>query len=214
MRCNICSSETELIKNIKNNTNYFFCKECDFIFIDKNKILPENLEKNRYLKHNNTFDNIGYVEKFKNLINKYVICYKNNIKDILDFGCGYEPVLAKLLKENGFLVDIYDKYFSPEKVFLNKKYDLITLIEVIEHFKEPLLELMNLKKHLNKNGFFIIETLFHPGDKVKFLKWWYKEDLTHVSFFTLKTFKKIVELLNMRIVDNNDKDICILQANH
>lgn len=210
MRCILCSSEIEKIKNNKSMINYFICKECDFIFIDKNNILSEELEKDRYLKHNNTFDNIGYVEKFKNLINKYVINNKS-IRYILDFGCGYEPVLAKLLKEYDFFVDIYDKYFFQGITFLKKRYDLITLIEVIEHFKDPLLELLNLKKLLNKNGLLIIETLFHPGDKEKFLSWWYKEDQTHISFFTLKTFEKIAELLKMEIVETNYKDICILQ---
>jgi 2-polyprenyl-3-methyl-5-hydroxy-6-metoxy-1,4-benzoquinol methylase len=35
-------------------------------------------------------------------------------------------------------MEIYDSYFSPEKVFLGKKYNLITSTEVFEHLDDPL----------------------------------------------------------------------------
>ena len=88
---------------------------------------------------------------------------------------------------------------------------MITLIEVIEHLKDPFKELNHLKKLLNRNGFFLIKTLFHPEDKEFFLKWWYKEDFTHISFFSKKTFKILAELLNMKLLKMDNTDICILQ---
>jgi SAM-dependent methyltransferase len=211
MICKICSSITERIENIKKSIIYYKCKKCDFIFIDEESIYSPEKEELRYLKHNNTLSNPGYVEMFENFIEKYIVCYNNKIKSILDFGCGSVPVLAKLLKDRGFIVDIYDKYFFPEKEYLNKRYDLIVLSEVIEHLKNPLKELKHLKGFLNKDGKFIIMTLFHTGNKNEFLKWWYKEDFTHISFFSQKTFKYLTKLLNMKLLMIDNKKICILQ---
>lgn len=211
MNCKICFSETERIEDNKKNIIYYNCKKCDYIFIDEESIYSPENEKSRYLKHENTLNNLGYVEMFNNFIEKYIICYKENIKRILDFGCGSVPVLAKLLRNRGFLVDIYDKYFFPEKDYLKKKYDLIILSEVIEHLKDPLKELIRLKENLNIDGKFIFMTLFHPRDKDKFLKWWYKEDFTHISFFSNKTFKYLAELLNMKLLMIDNKKVCVLQ---
>ena len=211
MNCKICSSETERIENYKKNIIYYSCINCDFIFIDEKKINTREDEKERYLKHNNSLDNEPYVDMFKDLIDKNIINNKDKIKSILDFGCGSVPVFVKLLKDKGFVVDKYDKYFFPAKDPLKKKYDLITLIEVIEHLKNPLNELDNLRKNLNINGFFLIKTLFHPEDKELFLKWWYKEDFTHISFFSAKTFKILANLLKMKPLIINNKDLCLLQ---
>ena len=211
MNCKICSSKTVRIENNKNNKVYYNCINCDYIFINGKLINSSDKEKLRYLKHNNSFEDINYVEMLRSFIKEYIKFDQDKINKILDFGCGPIPVLAKLLEDKGFNVDVYDKYFFPHNDYLKKKYDLITLIEVIEHLKNPIKELTQLKKHLNKNGFFIIKTLFHPGNNDIFLKWWYKEDFTHISFFSQKTFKIISELLNMKLLTINNKDLCILQ---
>ena len=213
MNCKICSSKTVRIENSKKDIIYYNCINCDFIFINESNINTPKNERLRYLKHNNTLDNNNYVKIFKELIEKYIICSKNKIRRILDFGCGSIPVFAKLLKDNGFIVDVYDKYFFPHKDYFKKKYDLITLIEIIEHLKNPLKELIHLKNLLNKKGLFIIKTLFHPENNDIFLKWWYKEDFTHISFFSQKTFKFLAKLLNMKLLIINNKDLCVLQKN-
>ena len=56
-------------------------------------------------------------------------------KNTLDFGSGPQPVFGKILEEKyGFNVDLYDYYFSPEKVYIGNKYDLITCTEVIKSY--------------------------------------------------------------------------------
>jgi 2-polyprenyl-3-methyl-5-hydroxy-6-metoxy-1,4-benzoquinol methylase len=211
MNCKICSSETVRIENCNNRTIYYNCINCDLIFIDENFIKIPEKEKLRYLKHNNTLDNNNYVKIFNTLIEEYIIPNQNKIEQILDFGCGPIPIFADLLKAKGFNVDIYDKYFFPLKDYQKKEYDLITLIEVIEHLKDPFTELIGLKNKLNKNGFIIIKTLFHPMNNDVFLKWWYKEDFTHISFFSKKTFKVLAEKLKLKIVSENKKDLCVFQ---
>jgi len=190
--------------------NYYCCDNCGFIFLDENKIISSEQEKKQYGFHNNSFENSGYVNMFQEFIGKAILPYRARIKTALDFGSGPTPVLAELLRQEGFEVDIYDKYFSPEEVYLSKKYDLITATEVFEHLKDPLAVLKLLKSHLNQNGILAIMTLFHPNGIEEFKLWWYRRDSTHISFYTPKTFECLASLLGMKVMMVDDKNVCVI----
>lgn len=195
------------------NIKYYYCKNCYFIFLDEEKIISPKKEKERYMKHNNDFSNEGYVIMFKRFIKRWIRPYYIPFGTALDFGCGPVPVLALLLKEEGFEVDIYDLHFAPEKVYTNKKYDLITLTEVIEHLKNPLKIINTLIRHLNRNGILVIMTLFHPENEEVFKKWWYRTDCTHISFYSAKTFRYIANTLDLKVLITDEKNICVLCKN-
>lgn len=189
--------------------------------MDESEILPPGKEKIEYLTHNNTLENKGYVNMFREFIKKTITPYldiKNN-KRALDFGSGPGPdwVLAHLLIEEGVKVEIYDAYFAPEKVYIDKTYDLITCTEVLEHLKEPLETLKLLKKHLKSNDILALMTLFHPikGENLEgeeqFQQWWYRRDVTHASFFRPKTFQYIANLLGMSLLMIDERNSISLQ---
>ncbi|WP_432667401.1 class I SAM-dependent methyltransferase [Wukongibacter baidiensis] len=209
--CKICNSETKVIEDQQFNLNYYWCTNCEFIFIDENHIISGKDELKEYVKHENSFENEGYVNMFKRFIETSIGPYKTNIRNVLEFGCGPGPVLAKLLKNEGFEVDMYDPYFAPERVFENKEYDLITSTEVFEHFKDPMDNIRLLKEHLNDNGLLAIMTLFHPKDEEKFKNWWYRRDVTHISFYTPETFRYIADELEMKVLKIDNRNICVLQ---
>jgi 2-polyprenyl-3-methyl-5-hydroxy-6-metoxy-1,4-benzoquinol methylase len=102
-----------------------------------------------------------------------------------------------MLIDMGFHVDIYDKFFAPEEIYINNTYDLITATEVMEHLRDPLPTIKLLKKHTNKKGIIAIMTAFHPLDETKFMEWWYRRDKTHISFLKLAAY--------------DDKNIIVLQ---
>ncbi len=210
-KCKICLNKTATIHDEQFDINYYHCKECGFIFMDETKIVSSDKEKKQYGYHNNNLENIGYVNMFKDFINKCISPYKNSIKSALDFGCGPGPVLAKLLSENEIETDIYDKYFFPEKIYKNKSYDLITSTEVFEHLKDPLENLHLLKKHLKESGYLAVMTQFHTNSADEFKKWWYRRDPTHISFFTPATFKKIAQITDMELVMTDYKKIVLLK---
>jgi SAM-dependent methyltransferase len=84
--------------------------------------------------------------------------------DVLDYGCGKGKLVKKLLN-NGINATGYDKY-SEGSVFIGNipndifKFDLITMIEVIEHLSDPYSELDEVFDYLKEGGFVIIETSF------------------------------------------------------
>ena len=85
------------------------------------------------------------------------------IKDnanVLDFGCG-NGMLVKDLTDAGINCLGYDK-FNPKFKKLPKKetFDIVIMVEVIEHLNEPFKEIDLIYKSLVKGGSVMIETSF------------------------------------------------------
>lgn len=209
MPCKICLSATREIKDREKRV-FYYCDYCKYISLSPDFYLTVEQEKERYLKHNNSFLNSDYVSYIKSIVDNELSIFLASGKNILDFGCGKDPVAAKILTDMRCNVEIYDKIFYPDNSFLSKKYDVIILIEVLEHIAEPMKTLFELSKILKEDGIIFIKTLFHPSDDKLFYNWWYKEDKTHISFFTVETIKIVAEKLNLSLIKHNDKNSVIL----
>ncbi len=207
-KCKICRAGPQ--KLIKKKKEYSYCPECQFIFTLERYFPDPKTEKQRYLSHNNSMDNQGYINFLTAFLKSSVFPYASPGSYILDFGCGHTPVLTYLLEKKGYRVTKYDKYFYPEKKYRGTKFDMIVLVEVIEHLSQPLKTLKNLKKHLTPKGIISINTRFHPGDPKDFLTWWYRRDPTHRSFFSQKTLQILAERLNFPTLSLKSEDKCVL----
>lgn len=125
-----------------------------------------------------------------------------NVENVqcLDFGSGPQPVLAELLeREFGWTVDVYDKFYAPEKVYEGRVYDLITATEVVEHLSDPLQYFKLFKELLQSNGILSVMTLLHPG-KDDFITWSYINDPSHISFVSVKTLEVISGIVGLEIL--------------
>ena len=146
-----------------------------------------------------------------NTINK--IC--SGINTVLDYGCGYEPVLKTLLEREGYKTLGYDLNFFPNKE-LKKKYDLIISTETFEHIKNPGEELACLIPKISSKGYLAIMTRFYPSRDSNlclesFSEWYYKRDPTHIAFYSQKTFSWVANEFKMKICYNNNFDFIIFQ---
>jgi len=213
MRCNICGGEELHLIEIKNKgglKKYYQCKKCEFIFIDRDHIISLEDEGKRYKIHNNEISDPSYRSYFKKFID-YIEDNLDKKYSILDYGSGPQPVLADVMKENGYEVDIYDKFFYNKKEYLDKKYDVIISTEVFEHIYEPRETLETLLSILNKDGKLILMTGFSPITPEEFKRWWYVKDPTHVVFYNKKTFETISKKYNLNIIKDNSKNIVVFQ---
>lgn len=208
MRCILCNSK--IAKEIKIEKNYYYCGNCEVIFVDQEEILSPAEEIKRYRMHDNTHDNKGYVNMFRKFITEVIKPYQGKINSVLDFGCGPGPVLADMLEDMGFKVDIYDPYFYKQKIYQGKKYDLITSTEVFEHLKDPVSIIETLITHLKEGGYLAVMTSYHPGPE-DLKEWYYIWDPTHIIFYNSTTVRWIADYFKLDLVYQDNEKYCLFQ---
>ena len=165
---------------------YRRCANCSLLFVPIEFHVSSKSEKARYEEHNNDSNDIRYRQFLERIAPPIRERFKAGAKG-LDFGCGPTPLLAELLREDGFEMGVYDPFYAPDKSVLEGKYDFIVSTEVFEHLKEPLKEFKRLLAMLNDNGVLAIMTrLFN--DSIDFKTWHYKNDRTHICFYSIETF--------------------------
>jgi SAM-dependent methyltransferase len=204
--CKICGSKClDHLYNKRSNSNYYFCKVCEFAFQDENEVVSLEEEKRIYDLHNNNFKSTGYVEMFENFIDKAVNPFTNLEKSALDYGCGPGTVLAEILRSQGWNVKTYDPIYDNGSDYNKVKYNLITSTEVFEHFLNPVIELEKISKLLNKGGVLAIMTLLRPKTPAEFKDWWYTRDTTHISFYSQKTLYLLGKMFGLEMIYNDNK---------
>ncbi len=196
--CPICNSKNLEDYHNGEGRSYLLCKECDLVFVPFNELPTIDVEKKKYDQHQNSPQDSGY----RAFLSKLYIPIQEFIKPNsygLDFGSGPGPTLSKMFEELGYKMDIYDIFYAQNNEVFKREYDFITTTEVIEHLHKPKEELLRLAGMLKIGGVLGIMTAFRP-DKEQFASWYYKNDPTHVRFFTPKTFEYIAKLLRMEII--------------
>ncbi|MBO8129762.1 MAG: class I SAM-dependent methyltransferase [Peptococcaceae bacterium] len=206
--CTLCRQVSFEIKGLEKR--YYRCPNCDLFFLDPECHLSPEEEKERYTLHDNTCENKGYVAMFRRFIRKAVEPYKDTIRNALDYGCGPGPVLKVLLEDMGIKTDIYDPYFFPSRVFQDKQYDLITCTEVLEHIADPLEAFNTFTAYLKVGGILALMTRFRPPMD-EFKEWWYRQDPTHVSFYSVRTFEWLARHFPLRLRYIDNRDTCVFE---
>lgn len=206
--CTLCNSKE--ISHYYDN-RYFKCNNCDLIFLSPKFQISQDEEKKRYSTHNNDPLDPNY-RKFLNRLMEPVI-HQINIGDKgLDFGSGPGPTLSIMFQEKGFNMNIFDPFFADNQSVLEEKYDFVTSSEVVEHFSTPAkswMQLINLVKPKGTLG--IMTEIFDKN--INFEKWYYKNDDTHVSFYSLKTFSWIEKYYNLTKIYNDSRVIIFKNDN-
>jgi uncharacterized C2H2 Zn-finger protein len=77
-KCWLCNSPADKVKEI-DCPRYFRCPNCDLIFIDQKHILSREKERDRYLLHNNSPDNKGYLSILSEFVKKAIIQFNKEI---------------------------------------------------------------------------------------------------------------------------------------
>ncbi|MDP7422230.1 MAG: class I SAM-dependent methyltransferase [bacterium] len=201
--CPLCSSRQSIDYFNDKTRSYLKCQECFLLFVPPSFHVSELDEMKRYQLHQNSIDDHGYREFIGRILDPIALRVKKGGCG-LDFGSGPNPVLATLLKEIGYEMNIYDLYFASQDTVLQQQYDFISATEVFEHLRNPKQQLNSLFKCLKKGGFLFVMTAL--TDKiVLFSDWHYITDLTHVCFYSRKTFEWIARKWNFEIsfIDKN-----------
>ena len=162
----------------------------------------------------------------------YISPYLNKNMDALDIGCG-EGAFSQRLVDAGINVDVCEIDITQVKAKVNniihidlnlsdfsknftKKYDIVFIIEVIEHVENPWQLIRDAKSVLKDNGILVISTpnvssfpsrlrFFMYGTLVSFEK----SDLSYGHITPLPYFQleHIIESNNLKILNSGDGGI-------
>jgi len=185
--CPLCAGAEISFYSRDNRRPYLSCGTCSLVFVPSAWHLGCEAERAQYLLHRNQIDDPGYRAFLSRLMLPLAERLTPGARG-LDFGCGPGPALAHMLREAGFEVALYDSFFAPDVETLVRGYDFVCATEVVEHLFQPGRELERLWQLLSPRGWLGIMTklLCEP---VTFGSWHYKNDPTHVCFFSEDTWR-------------------------
>ncbi len=187
---------------------YRRCETCLLVFVPAAYHLCPVAEKAEYDRHCNHPADLGYRRFLSRL--SAPLCEKLPAGARgLDFGSGPGPTLAPMLTEAGFPTTLYDPFYAPDPAVLGKRYDFVTCSEVVEHFRQPDQEFSRLWQLLADVGWLGIMTKL-VIDRQAFARWHYKNDPTHIIFFSRQTFLFLADHLGARI-EFVEPDVVLLQ---
>lgn len=210
IRCMLCASDDNEFFFKDKFRAYRRCNVCSIIFVPISFHVSIKEEKVRYEKHNNNPHNIGY----RQFLERITVSIKSRFAegaDGLDFGCGPTPLLADLLADDGFEMEVYDPFYAADKSVLENKYDFIVSTEVFEHLNNPLQEFRKLFSILKDNGILAVMTRLY-NDSMDFKTWHYKNDRTHICFYTVETFDWLAKNLGVKYTQI-ESDIFVFEIN-
>lgn len=209
--CSLCS-DSKVRKIYTNKHREFYrCSTCDLIFVPSYSHLHLNDQKHLYDFHNNSSENNGYKSFLKKLLDP-LLEYLSPEMCGLDFGSGPGPTAHKIMQEYGYQVHIYDPLYANSTQHLEQKYDFVTCTEVVEHFCTPYLSWQELVGLVRNAGHLAVMTMLHT-DNTDFSTWWYKNDLTHVAFYSQHTIKWIAKHFCLNIEYSDTERAIIFSKN-
>ncbi len=208
--CPLCQSEHIEDYSQDKHRDYLLCRSCHLVFVPKKQFLSADKEKARYDEHNNSPADLSY----RNFLQRIFTPMHKRLKSGsagLDFGSGPGPTLSIMFQDAGYRMSIYDHFFAHNPEVFTKHYDFITATEVVEHLHQPAKELDKLWNCLKTGGLLGIMTK-QLVSREAFQNWHYKRDLTHVCFFSRKTFQCLAHEWDASI-EYIDNDIVLFYKN-
>jgi SAM-dependent methyltransferase len=178
------------------------------VFVPPKHYISREEEKAEYDRHQNRPDDPGY----RQFLSRLFLPLRERLSpgsQGLDFGSGPGPTLSVMLTEAGHDVTLYDRFYAHFPAVLARRYDFITASEVVEHLHHPGFELDRLYRLLKPGGLLGIMTK-QVIDRAKFASWHYKNDFTHVCFFSPATFVWLAEKWHAQL-DMIVQDVIIIR---
>lgn len=184
--CPLCNAEKVREYSQDKRRHYFQCPVCSLVFVSSRQFLSAVDEKKRYDLHQNSPEDLSY----RSFLSRLFVPLQKELtpgSHGLDFGSGPEPTLSGMFEEAGHSMTLFDYFYKPVPAALEQQYDFITATEVVEHLRDPKKELERLWTCLKQGGWLGIMT--KPAvEQDGFARWYYKNDPTHVCFFSRATF--------------------------
>ena len=195
------------------------CRNCSFVFAD-----PRESNEEIARGYKDSEDKLYLAEEKGRIVTFERVCrgimdFKSGGR-ILDIGCSIGTFL-EVCKKHGF--DVYGSdlsrwsvqyakekknlqnvfYGNPEsqKLFPTNSFDVITMLDLIEHLVDPIHELEIARNFLKHDGVLAIGTMNVNSWPVKLLRghWpWYMK--MHIYYFSPETIEKLLQKTGFKVI--------------
>jgi SAM-dependent methyltransferase len=185
---------------------YELCQSCGYIQLLEDYLPSALNERSRYLLHKNDPQDPGYRAWLVSFVDAALYPYAERGCAVLDFGSGPSPALRGILEERAYGYMAYDPFFAPGGEWRMRSWQAIVVHEVAEHLRFPGAVFAELAGLLEPGGIVALRTRFPPESPEAFLSWRYRQDSTHIGFFSKACLKARGEALGLRLVYEDSED--------
>lgn len=212
--CPLCADEKKTARFVKDNIPYYACSACDFLFSkpDTNANFPDSLES--YEESYLDYMSEGVTDRKKHEALKRWIERKAALagKELLDVGAG-SGKWVQFLRQNDVdalglepAAQIYEHFLKSQSGFFcqttseflkdnqQKKFDVVTSFDVLEHIEDPRSFLKDIHGLLKPGGYCIL-SLPNAGSVLPKIigKHWHHYNKYHMSFFTRRSLNSLCQ---------------------
>ncbi len=217
MNCKICNSNN-ISKNHIGDVAVFNCKNCGIVYLSQFPSI-DNITKlytDEYLISNKS--EITEIRRISQAAEQYFLIksiekYKCNYSSLVDIGCDKGLFLDEI-RRNGF--DTFGVELSKSSVKycrniglkvenniadFSRKFDVITMNHSLEHFTEPLNEIINLRNFLNPEGILLVRVPAFDSVWAKILskRWIWFQAEHHYFHYSIQSLQKLLELSGFEV---------------
>lgn len=209
--CPLCHCISSVSYCSDKRRDYYRCEQCWLVFVPPCQHLSREEEKAHYDLHQNSPDDQGYRQFLSRLTNPLMAVLTPGARG-LDFGSGPGPTLPVMLEEAGFDMAIYDIFYANDMSVLQSKYDFVTTTEVVEHLSAPGKVLESLYSMVRPRGWLGVMTKM-VLNQAEFSSWHYKNDQTHICFYSRETFNYLAQIWGASVEYPNSDVVLIKKPN-
>jgi len=206
--CPLCNHIQISFYHKDRKREYLQCHRCQLVFVAPKYLPTRSQEKQEYDLHQNSADDLGY-RRFLHRLSQPLLAKLMSGSTGLDFGCGPGPALHIDFEQQGHNMLLHDPIYCPYSRLTEQEFDFITCTEAIEHFHQPINEWQLWMQILKPHGWLAIMTK-RLIDHDAFNHWHYKNDQTHVCFFSNFTFNWLARQYGLTL-EFVTTDIVLLQ---
>jgi SAM-dependent methyltransferase len=203
-KCKLCGYEADNFKQVISRCRFngeqlirYQCPTCDVIFGNDRmlSLTPKEIEIEYTVKLKNYKVNTAVATKYE--LEFFNIVGMQKGKQYINWGAGIWSNAVVTLQKQGYDIIGYDPYRKTKITSIaGKKFDYIMTHNVLEHFQDPVKEIIEMKKYLKPGGIMAHATACYT--------YCYEWTRYHLFFFCGRSVNTLCELCGIEEMKNRE----------
>lgn len=205
--CHVSAAPGARVWRGMDGRSYWRCPACQLVFGAVDERVSARVAAEHYRQHENGLENAGYVTFLRRGIDRLLPFLAPGMRG-LDFGCGPEPTLARLIGRAGMDCEAYDPLFWPKQPA--GAFDFVFATECFEHFEAPRREVAWIVSLMRPGGYLCVMTECWKSERA-FSRWYYTRDPTHIVYFHAETFGYLGREFGLEALPSDDARVWLFR---